>query len=174
MNNHGSNSNSKAMQRSVDAKFTTILIAITIIFSLMMVVVLIALMKKDDSTDKDYTSDVAEWTKDIAEHSEASELRNTFINNVTRFVASDGIIDEAEYNTIAYDYKLLKEHDNITRIEGSLMKMRARDGVPLLLGSDEMVDLPFEVQPEPAIDQEDSDYDNNDEGRAVIDEEQAN
>lgn len=168
------NSTSSAMQRSADAKFTTLLIAITIIFSLMMVIILVIFVQKDGGTDTDYTSDVAEWTKDIAEHSEASELRNTFINNVTRFVASDGIIDEAEYNTIAYDYKLLKEHDNITRIEGSLMKMRARDGVPLLLGSDEMVDLPFEVQPESAIDQEDSDYDNNDEGRAVIDEEQAN
>lgn len=166
--------NSTSMQRSVDAKFTTLLIAITIIFSLMMVIVLIAFVQKDGSTDKDYTGDVAEWTKDVAEHSEASELRNTFINNVTRFVASDGVIDEAEYNTIAYDYKLLKEHDNLTRIEGSLMKMRARDGVPLLLGSDQMVDLPFEVQPEPVIDQEDSNYDDNDEGRAVIDEEQAN
>lgn len=125
--------------------------------------------KQEDDTD--YTSDVAAWTQDVADHSKPSELRNTFIGNVTRF-SEDGSISHDEYVAIAYDYQLLKEAENITSITNSLMKIRARDGLPLLLSTDIAVDLPLEGHSDPSDNRESVNYDNNDQARTTLNEKQ--
>lgn len=108
-------------------------------------------------------ADVSEWVKDVADNVKPSDERSTFADTVSNYT-KDGEIDAGEYDALLRVYQIVKDKSYNDVITDSVTKIRM----------DKMVDLPFEVQPEPINDQQGSDYDDNDEGRAVIDEEQAN
>ena len=52
------------------------------------------------------------------------------------------------------------------------MKIRARDGLPLLLSTDIAVDLPLEGHSDPSDNQEGVNYDSDDQARATLNEKQ--
>lgn len=155
--------------------FWGLLIALSAVFAVCIITILfISVKDANESYRAGYVSDVSTWVQDVADHSEPSELRNAFITNVEKFT-DDGAISDDEYKILARDYKLLKESVGITAIENNLMKIRMREGVPLMITENDIaVDLPFEALPEPINQEGDDTDDYDDQARTAVDEEPTN
>ena len=145
-------------------------VAISIASALVMIAIVVSIVKESNREYRsNYASDVSTWLQDVGDNTEPSEVRNVFITNVENFT-HDGAISDDEYKTLARDYKAVKESVGMTDIENTLVKIRVRNDVPLMINeSDIAVDLPFEVQSEPADeDGENNDFDDN--ARTAVDE----
>lgn len=92
---------------------------------------------------------VAEWAKDVANNGDSSQHRDFFVNSVG-FAATDGYIDNDEFNIISMNYEDFKEYDNKRSIEKSLSEMGFQDDVfPGLKETGALKDLaPFQSLPE--------------------------